>query len=51
MKEYKDIKWFQSFEIEPGVHTVSAKDTKKLKKREESYFKGVDFKGKSVLKI
>jgi tRNA (mo5U34)-methyltransferase len=51
MKEMKDIKWFHSIEIEPGVHTISAAETEKLRKRENSYFKGVDFTGKSVLDI
>ena len=46
-----DIKWFHSIELEPGVHTISKDKTDKLRAREESYFKLVDFKGKSVLDI
>jgi tRNA (mo5U34)-methyltransferase len=51
MKEMKDIKWFHSMEIEPGVHTISPAETEKLRKREKAYLDTVDLKGKSVLDI
>jgi tRNA (mo5U34)-methyltransferase len=51
MKEMKDIRWFHSMEIEPGVHTISAAETEKLRKREKAYLDPVDLKGKSVLDV
>jgi len=51
MKEMKEIRWFHSMELEPGVHTISPAETEKLRRREESYFRRVDLKGKSVLDI
>jgi len=49
--EMKDIRWFHSMELEPGVHTISPAETEKLRTREEAYFKRVDLKGKSLLDI
>jgi tRNA (mo5U34)-methyltransferase len=46
-----EIKWFHSMELEPGVHTISKAKTDELRTREESYFRHVDFTGKSVLDI
>jgi len=51
MKDMKDIRWFHSMELEPGVHTISPAETEKLRTREEAYFKRVDLKGKSLLDI
>ena len=51
MKEMKDIKWFHSMELEPGVHTISKAETEKLRKRESAYMDSVDFKGKTVLDV
>jgi tRNA (mo5U34)-methyltransferase len=51
MSSMSEIKWFHSMELEPGVHTISKTKTDDLRAREESYFKGVDFTGKTVLDI
>jgi tRNA (mo5U34)-methyltransferase len=51
MTAMTDIKWFHSMELEPGVHTISAAETEKLRKREKAYLDPVDLRGKSVLDI
>jgi tRNA (mo5U34)-methyltransferase len=51
MSSNAEIKWFHSIELEPGAHTISKAKTDELRAREDSYFKLVDFKGKSVLDI
>jgi tRNA (mo5U34)-methyltransferase len=51
MKDMKEIRWFHSMELEPGLHTISPAETEKLRKRERAYLDKVDLKGKSVLDV
>ncbi len=51
MKQMSEIRWFHSMELEPGVHTISARETEKMRRRECAMLDPLDLKAKSVLDI